>query len=161
MVARSAALLSWLRGDVELPLTPRWKRARVAAQITSLAVALFVGARLTHEVRTTPAPAPLSARVEPRFGLRLETRKELFAQMAGDEPKAREEAAKKFPNDPWSIEDERAAHERDAARGLADERHLPVSTIYLILDEGIRAHWPAPNHKPLDASVVPLKPRAR
>ena len=74
---------------------------------------------------------------------------------------ARIESAKKFPNEAWSIEDERAAHERDLARTLAEERRVSVSTIYLVLDEGIRAHWPGSNHKPLDASVVPLKPRPR
>ena len=137
----------------------RWA-ARVLFEGLGLALALAYAATATHSLRTTPQPGALPTAPD-RLGIPEEKRRAIFAQLAGDEPRARKESAEKFPGEAWSIEDERAAHERDLARELAKTNKISVSSVYLILDEGIRAHWLAPNKKALDATVVPLKPRFR
>ncbi len=137
----------------------RWA-ARTILEGLGLVVALVYACIVTYPLRAAPAPAILPTKPE-RLGIPEPKRRAIFAELAGDEPRARKESAEKFPGDAWSIEDERAAHERDRARDLASTRKVSVSDVYLILDEGIREHWLAPNQKPLDATVVPLKPRFR
>ncbi len=121
--------------------------------------ALGVFLHVTRPVRTTPAPAALST-TSPLYGIPDDKRKLIFQDLVSDETHARAESAKKFPGEPWSIEDERAAHERDRAREISGTQKINVSQTYLILDEGIREHWTYLN-KPIDATVVPLKPRSR
>lgn len=137
----------------------RWA-ARVLLEGVGLAVAMAYAATVTHPLRTGPAPGVLPTAPD-RLGIPEQKRRAIFTDLAVDEPRARRESAEKFPGDAWSIEDERAAHERDRARELAGTHKVSVSAVYLILDEGIRAHWLAPNKKALDATVVPLKPRFR
>lgn len=151
--------IDWLWGDVELPATKRWRRAEPAVRAIVLGLAVSFGLHATRELRTTPPPDPLPATGPNRLGLPESQRRALFRELAVVEPRARTESAQKFPGDPWSIEDERAAHERDKSRDMAAANKLSVSQIDLLLDDGIREKWPAPNSKPLDATVVPLKRR--
>jgi hypothetical protein len=146
-------------GDFSLPLT----RSRIAAEFTLRAVALLFALGLllhtTRAIRTTPAPPALSV-ASPLYGISDEKRQKIFQDLAADDFHARVESAKKFPGEPWSIEDERAAHERDRAREMADNHKISVTQAYLILDEGIREHRLYMG-KPLEGNVVPLKPRGR
>jgi hypothetical protein len=128
-------------------------------RLIALLFAFGVALRLTHVVRKTPAPEPLQT-TAPLFGIPDEKQKLIFNDLAADEPRARVESAKKFPGERWSIEDERAAHERDRTREIAGTHKINVSQAYLILDEAIREHW-LYMHAPLEGNVVPLKPRHR
>ncbi|MEO7113746.1 MAG: hypothetical protein ABI183_25125 [Polyangiaceae bacterium] len=125
----------------------------------ALLFALGLLLHLTRAIRTTPAPAALSV-ASPLYGISDEKRQRIFQDLAADEPRARTESAKKFPGEPWSIEDERAAHERDRAREIAGNYKISVTQAYLILDEAIREHRLYMG-KPLEGNVVPLKPRYR
>ncbi|MGH7282874.1 MAG: hypothetical protein ACRELY_15220 [Polyangiaceae bacterium] len=154
-----SALASVREAWAKAPPRRRWL-LRTAFEGLGIAAALIYATVLTHGLRATPPPAALPTAPD-RLGIPEQKRRAIFAELAGDEPRARKESAEKFPGDAWSIEDERAAHERDRTRALASAHKLSVSTVYLILDEGIRAQWLAPNKKPLDATVVPLKPRFR
>jgi hypothetical protein len=125
----------------------------------ALLFALGIGLRTTRTVRKTPPPPALSV-APPLYGIPDETRRNIFQDLAADEAHARTESAKKFPGEPWSIEDERAAHERDRAREIAGNYKISVSQAYLILDEAIRERW-LYMRSPLEGNVVPLKPRYR
>jgi hypothetical protein len=149
----------WWCGDLKLPATKQWIGAALLLRLIALLFAVGVALHMTRAVRKTPAPAPLST-TAPLFGVPDAEQKTIFDDLAADEPRARVESAKKFPGEPWSIEDERAAHERDRTREIAASHKINLSQAYLILDEAIREHW-LYIRAPLDATVVPLKPRYR
>jgi hypothetical protein len=149
----------WWLGEKVLPATRQWLVAEVMLRTIALLFALGVGLQITHVVRKTPPPAPLSVE-SPLYGIPDERRRMIFNDLAADEAHARIESAKKFPGEPWSIEDERAAHERDRTRVVAGNYKISLSQADLILDEAIREHWLYLS-SPLEANVVPLKPRAR
>ena len=151
--------LRWWLGESTLPTTRFVIGATWMLQAITLLVAVGLALHITHDVRKTPPPALLSVDA-PLYGLSDAKRRLVFSAIASDEPRARAESAEKFAGEPWSIEDDRAAHERDRAREVAPNQAISISQAYLILDEGIREHWPAPK-APLDGSVVPLKPRFR
>lgn len=143
----------------KMPPQRRWT-IQVVLEGLGVSVALVYACIVTYPLRAAPAPSILPTTPD-RLEIPEQKRRSIFAELAGDEPRARKESADKFPGDAWSIEDERAAHERDLARQIAGTRKISVSQVYLIVDEGIREHWLAPNKKPLEATVVPLKPRFR
>ena len=91
-----------------------------------------------------------------RFGLSLEKRKVMFADIASHDAEWRKHAASRF-NEAWRREDDRAAMERDHVRGMAGRYKVNVSVVYLVLDEGLRLKWTAPGGAPLPAAVVPLQ----
>ncbi len=166
--------LTWWWGTGTLKPTKKLARVELALRGAALIAAVATGAAVTAEVRTTRPPPALPAEslegatgseggspMAERFGLPLAQRKQLFFDLAAEEPAARAKAAENFPDQPWSQEDDRAAQERDRVRDLADKRHLSVSQVYAILDEGIRAGWTGPNGQSLEAKVVPLQPRLR
>lgn len=96
-----------------------------------------------------------------RFGLPSKKRREIFASLAASEPSWRRKAVEGYPGLPWSQEDLRAAFERDAVRAIAERNAMSPTQAYLVLDEGIRAHWLGWDGKPLAAQVTPLDPRKR
>jgi hypothetical protein len=159
MRSKVRLFFEWWRGDVKLPATKQWITAEMMLRLIALLFAFGVALRMTRTVRKTPPPDPLSTSA-PLFGIPEAKQRIIFNDLAADEPRARIESAKKFPGELWSIEDERAAHERDRTREIADNHKINVSQAYLILDEAIRAHW-LYNHAPLEGNVVPLKPRHR
>ncbi|MDB4997476.1 MAG: hypothetical protein JWM74_4908 [Myxococcaceae bacterium] len=148
-----------------VPITRRTTLAQIALSSGALGVALIVLASVTQPVRAPAAPAPLpnEAQEDPamRFGIPLVERRIIFSELVANEPAARIHARDTFPGELWSQEDDRAAGERDAARSLAEKRGINVSIVYAILDEGVRARWPDKDDVPLDAHIVPLKPRRR
>lgn len=139
-------------------------RLRVlATQVLALLAAVFALRSVTWRVLRASAPADLPGDGPNgvRFGLLEDLRHEIFREISSGEPAARSRAAQAFPGDPWSIEDHRASFERDIVRGIAQRRGLSLSQVYLVLDEGIRQHWPGPDGKPLSGKSSPLSPRKR
>lgn len=146
-----------------------WGPVRTRRQLlvaTGTWVALSLGAAgavaaLTAPIWSAPAPPPVPASQtdDRRFGLSLEERRELFTALVRNEPRHRARAARHFPGDPFSINDDRSHGEMVDARQLARTRGLSISQVYLILDEGIRRRWPGPEGEPLEATVPPLDPR--
>lgn len=86
-------------------------------------------------------------------------RRRIFQAFLEAEPAALARARERFPGDGWSIDDDRAAFERDVARAVAESKNLPLSQVYWIIDEGIRNHWASPDGGTLSATVPPLRPR--
>lgn len=140
----------------------RFVRAvRRVPSVLALALAAGVGLFVTRGLRRPPPPPlPAEGAEAPgiRFGLDEPTRRAIFAKIAATDGAARRRAEGRFA-DAWSREDDRAADERQKVFELARERGISLSQVYLVMDEGIRGSWPAPNGKRLDASTVPLKPR--
>jgi hypothetical protein len=134
----------------------------VASLIATLYGAVWV-VRTARPITSEPPPAAVLD-YEPngvRFGLDAAARKEIFAELAAAEPAARAGGIAGFPGLPWSQEDHRCAFERETARNLAVKRGVPLTVIYLVLDEGIREKWPGADGKPLTPKTVPLLPRRK
>lgn len=137
--------------------------ARVAAAFFALLVAGVWVVRTASPITGEKAPAPLLDREANgvRFGVPEETRRAIFKEIAAAEPAARANGIAGFPGQPWSQEDHRCAFERDTIRGIAARGGLDITQVYLILDEGLRAHWPGPDSKPLTPRTTPLMPRRK
>jgi hypothetical protein len=158
-------LVEWWWGLRALADTRRATLAQLALSSVALGVAMIVLASVTAPVRTPPPPPPLPAEapddLATRFGISIVDRRIIFSELVANESEARAHARETFPGEPWSMEDDRAAGERDAARAIASARGINLSIVYAILDEGVRARWPGKDGEPLDAHIVPLKPRRR
>jgi hypothetical protein len=156
--------LRWAVGDFVLVRSRIVLYVWLAAAAMSLAYAYVLVRDMTRPLRTAAPPPPLPPDSgDIRFGLHLEVRKQIFAELAAAEPNARVEGKKSFPGPEleWSAEDHRGAFERKTAASIAATRHLSLTQVYLCLDEGIREQWPGPDGQPLSPKVVPLHPRRK
>ena len=84
----------------------------------------------------------------------------LFSAVASDETSMRHEAAKAFPTDLWSRDDDFHRHEGQKTRDWAGAHHMRLSDAFRALDDGLRSHWPQANRGPLTLSTPPCRPRA-
>src|SRR6185437_9400168 len=87
------------------------------------------------------------------------TRAAIFREMAASEPATRANAARAFPGDPWSADDDFHNHEQWQARAIAARRRIPIETVLRSIDDGLREHWDQPNAAPLVRTVPPCHPR--
>jgi hypothetical protein len=168
----------------EPTLTERWRQLRsclslfdftrlpdskagwlVRIVVTAVAV-LLLGRRVSAEVgpmlsARPPAPIPAVEIDDYRFRLPERMRREIFAEVAAAELAERQRAiaANTWKGHAWSTEDDRGHYERIAVRAAAAKHKLSLSQVYLVLDEGIRSKWPAPDGKPLPATTPPLNLR--
>lgn len=108
-----------------------------------------------------PTPIPSEEIEDYRFRLPERTRREIFEELAEAEIAERHRAIEQntWNGHAWSREDDRGHYERIEARGLAAKYHVSLTQIYLVLDEGIRNHWPGPDGEPLPATTPPHDPR--
>lgn len=90
----------------------------------------------------------------------VQTQRALFDEVVREEPAARDRARDDWAHHRWSQQDAFGAFERDRASSLAAQKGLTVQDLLLVVDHGLRQHWPGPDGKPLDVATVPLKPRA-
>lgn len=109
-----------------------------------------------------PTPIPTEEVDDYRFRLPERTRREIFADLATAElaERARAIQANTWHGHVWSREDDRGHYERVAARAAAAKYKVSLTQVYLVLDEGLRAHWPGPDGKPLPASTPPFSIRS-
>ena len=154
------ALAAWTESE-------RTTRTQLVAWAAASALSLvFAAVWVVRTARpiTSEKPPPALIDREPngnRFGLDEKTRKDIFKEIAIAEPGARQNGIAGFPGQPWSQEDHRCAFERDHIRSIATRRNLDITTVYLVLDEGLREHWPGPDGKPLTPRTTPLMPRRK
>ncbi|MDB4943209.1 MAG: hypothetical protein JWP97_2743 [Labilithrix sp.] len=108
-----------------------------------------------------PIPVPTEEIEDYRFRLPERTRREIFAVIAENEQQQRATAiaSNSWNGHLWSREDDRGHFERVFFRQVAKRFNISLSQVYLVQDEGIRAHWPGPDGEPLPATVPPLNPR--
>lgn len=84
----------------------------------------------------------------------------LFSAVASDETSMRHEAAKAFPTDLWSRDDDFHRHEGRKVRDWAGAHHMRLSDAFRALDEGLRSRWAQNNPAPLVLTTPPCRPRA-
>ncbi len=127
----------------------RWRRKLPARGwfVAGAAALLAVGLALT-----APAAAP-KGRED------AAARAAMFREIAAAEWEIREKAARAFPGDPWSADDDFHNHEQRLARAIAARRGVPIGAVLHAIDEGLREHWAEPNPTPLLATVPPCHPR--
>jgi hypothetical protein len=108
-----------------------------------------------------PPPIPVEEIEDYRFRLPERERREIFAELAAAElaERARAIQANSWNGQLWSREDDRGHYERVAVRAAAAKHRVSLSQVYLVLDEGIRERWPAPNGEPLPGTTPPLNMR--
>jgi hypothetical protein len=109
-----------------------------------------------------PLPFIPSEEIEDyRFRLPERTRKEIFAEIAIAELAERKRAIDQntWKGHLWSREDDRGHYERTEFRALAVRHKISLTQVYLILDEGLREHWPGPDGNPLPATTPALDQR--
>ena len=141
---------------------PRVRLLWLGVQAVSLFAVLPYVLKTLSPITRDPRPAALAdGPGDIRYGLSEATRREIFKEIAAAEPNARQQGAAGFPGQPWSQEDHRAAFERETIRSLAASKHLNLTQIYLVMDEGVRARWPGSDGKPLVATTIPLEPRRK
>ncbi len=116
----------------------------VAAVPAAVAVALAL---------TSPTKAP-------RGHLTPEQAHDAFRTIAGAEPQLRREAAKRFPTDPWSQDDDFHRQEMTRARSFADSHRAPLGEVLRAVDDGMREGWPRPGGAEVRVTVPPCRPRA-
>ena len=152
----------WWCGRTQLTATRANRLVRVALTAGALVAGGNEALVITRGIWSAEVPAPLPADAAgSRFGVAEETRRQVFNEIAAEDPAGRERAREHFPADQvWRREDDRSASERDTVRGLAASHHLNVTQVYLILDEGIREGWPGADGKPLNPKTVPLLQRS-
>jgi hypothetical protein len=87
------------------------------------------------------------------------TRAAIFREITASELVTRQNAARAFPGDPWSADDDFHNHEQRQARAIAARHRVPIEVVLGAIDEGLRQHWDHPNHPPPIATVPPCHPR--
>jgi hypothetical protein len=87
------------------------------------------------------------------------TRREIFRVIARGEAEVRARAARGFPGDLWSADDDFHSNEQRSARAAAGARGLSIAESLRAVDEGLREGWPHDNPEPLIATVPPCHPR--
>lgn len=126
----------------------------VLVQRTRMATAPLIGVRRPAAIATADIEGY-------RFRIPDETRHAIFDEIAAAELAERDRAIKAntWNGHQWSREDDRGYYERIAVRSAAAKHKVSIAQVYLVLDEGIHDHWPAPNGEPLPATTPPLSLR--
>lgn len=134
---------------------------RVVLSTLALVMALSWGARHYWPL-LKPAARPVTQSLDEatRYGLPTARRKEIFNFMASREPAAIAAGVRQFPTHAWSQQDHRAHIEHDNAKRAERQFGVSLSTIFAIMQEGIRNKWRAtPTSEPLIPTIIPLDPR--
>jgi len=170
-VTRLQRLVAFVRDALvhSAPLPTEGPRSRVAV-LAVVAVNIVALVFLVENTRRTlrplfseapPPPIRAEGPGDQRFELDEKTRKSIFAELAALELSERKRNIDQntWNGHLWSREDDRGWQERVLARSLARRHGVSISQIFLVLEEGIRSKWPAPDGKPLPANAEPLKLR--
>lgn len=86
--------------------------------------------------------------------------RDAFRFVASDESAERKEAAKTFPTDLWSRDDDFHQREMNRAKDWAHTHHASLGDTLGAVDRGLRERWPHGNSSPLVTTTPPCRPRA-
>jgi len=168
MKERIEQMAAWWMGERSSTPITLDRRARIVARfaVTLVAFAFAYSAtmRTVRPLFNKKPPKPIPADTEgARFGVPDSVRHSVFNEIAAAEPAAIANGKATFagPALEWSAEDHRGAFERGTVASMMTKYHLSMTQVYLILDEGIRNHWPGPDGKALNPHTVPLNPRRK
>lgn len=160
------AVAQWIEAlDFDKPQKTLWgTRFQILAWAVTLVVALSWLRTMVSPLTKPWRQVPLGGEEHEghRYGLTLEKRKAIFDELAAAEIAERKRAIEKNTWDGhlWSREDDRGYQELHHARALAAKHGVSLTHVYLILDEGIRKKWPAPDGNPLPPTTPPQDPRS-
>ena len=166
MRERAEQIAAWWMGEnASLASLAKLRRSvalRIAVTLVTFAFACSFTVKTVRPLFSKKPPKPIAADAEgSRFGVSDAVRHAVFDEIAAAEPSAIANGKSSFPGMPWSAEDHRGAFERQTEAAVMRKHHLSMTQVYLILDEGIRNHWPGPNGQPLNPHTVPLEPRRK
>ncbi len=88
-----------------------------------------------------------------------DAKKHAFYMLASEEAFMRKGAAKSFPTDPWSQDDDFHNREFRRLQALATSDHVSVTSMLRAIDDGARERWPQAPGSVLDETVPPCRPR--
>ncbi len=131
-------------------------RAQWLLWLVPAAIAVWLGAHVTSVAPPDPIPPPTE---DTRFGVSDEKRREVFETFAREGQQWRKDANRRFPNDPWTAEDDFRNKVRLHLERFTDRFDLDRTTLHLIYDEAVRRRWKGPDGEPLKATTVPLHKR--
>jgi hypothetical protein len=134
----------------------------VTVQLLSLfALSKSVKKALGPMVRNPAPPAIPQPTSMMRFGMTEDRRREVFRELAEAEVTERRRAIEQntWGGHAWSREDDLGYVQRARAREVAARYGLSLSQMYLVLDEGIRRRWLAPDGEPLRGTSEPINLR--
>jgi hypothetical protein len=114
------------------------------AVMAAVALVAIVRVETARQPEDTPPITPPLARAA-------------YADITGREPQMRAEAARTFPGDLWSQDDDFHDHEQDAVRDYATKHRVPIADVLGAIDDGMRARWPTPAQP--SPRVAPCRPR--
>jgi hypothetical protein len=86
--------------------------------------------------------------------------RDAFKFVASDESAERREAAKTFPTDLWSRDDDLHQRELKRAQEWARTHHASLGDTLGAVDRGLRERWPHTNPSALVTTTPPCRPRA-
>jgi hypothetical protein len=119
---------------------------------------LVAWAALAAVVAIAAARAASAPRAASAFGADERTRRALFEAVTRAEPAIRQRAARGFPGDLWSADDDFHNQELRLAEALAFQHGVSVADVLRAVDEGLHAHWPVTGPAPSPTSP-PCHPR--
>ena len=159
LVGRFASLLDFER----TPTSKVGWAVRILAGVIGFVVVVQTVRETAEPLLSAHEPTPIPTQEYPgdRFRLSEDRRKEIFTELATLELAERKRAIDQntWNGHAWSREDDRGWWEAKAVKDIATRNKLSLTQVYLVLDEGIRNHWPAPNGQPLPGTSPPLNPR--
>ena len=124
-------------------------RATAHPSWTAFGVFVLVAAWRAATAEAPPAPPPATEAM----------RREAYRAMVAQEPATRQRAARNFPGDAWSQDDDFHAVEMQAAQRQAAQRDMSLGDVLRGLDDGLRDPAQARVNAPLKNSVPPCRPR--
>lgn len=120
------------------------RRSAFAAAVLTAVVLLF--AALNPEPSRPPPPA-------------ADQQRAIFDQLVKEEPTSWQKARDDWAQHRWSQQDSFGAFERGYVDSTARQLGRWPQDLFGVIDEGMRRHWPGPDGRPLQSTVVPLKTR--
>jgi len=133
---------------------------KVAWGLFALLVAGVLGYALKVHLAS---PFPKAVNGEPdasgrRFGMTEEERRRFFLEVTRGEPSDRQRATREREGVVWIRNHDDYFHELEAQRVAAHARRarIPMWQAHLIIDEGLRAHWPPAPGVELRADDAPM-----
>jgi hypothetical protein len=124
------------------------QRGRLAGWV-AFGVTCAAATGLTITAPKVSAAAPATTDVQ----------KAVFSSVAWDEVSMRKTAAKGFPTDPWSQDDDFHNQELRKVQEQASGRQVSVQSLLMGVDEGMHAGWPKPAAAKVRVTVPPCRPR--
>ena len=87
------------------------------------------------------------------------TRRAILQEIEAGEWQARMAAARDFPGDPWSADDDFHNWELRRVHEIAARWRIPIEAALEAIDDGLREHWEEPDRAAPITTVPPCHPR--